>query len=213
VSVWGCGGVRTNTSNDDKEGGKEGRKEGRQWCVRERLCVCERERESVSSGVRRGTRASRRPPSQVPSTPFPPKPPRINPTQDEVIDVIEGNRKYIRCLYAYNKIDTITIEEVDKLAREPDAIVISVRMKLNLDRLLAKMWDYMGLIRVYTKRRGAPPLFHEPLVLSSERKGISVEVGACLLLGGVVCVCVGACADALCVVDGWVGLLGGVMDG
>jgi ribosome-interacting GTPase 1 len=93
-----------------------------------------------------------------------------------VIDVIEGNRKYIRCLYAYNKIDTITIEEVDKLAREPDSIVISVRMKLNLDRLLAKMWDYMGLIRVYTKRRGAPPLFHDPLVLSSERKGVSVEV-------------------------------------
>ncbi len=90
--------------------------------------------------------------------------------------MIEGNRKYIRCLYAYNKIDTITIEEVDKLAREPDSIVISVRMKLNLDRLLAKMWDYMGLIRVYTKRRGAPPLFHDPLVLSSERKGVSVEV-------------------------------------
>lgn len=43
-------------------------------------------------------------------------------------------------------------------------------------RLLAKMWEYMGLIRIYTKRRGAPPLFHDPLVLSSERKGISVEV-------------------------------------
>jgi len=36
-------------------------------------------------------------------------------------------------LYAYNKIDTITIEDVDKLAREPDAIVISVRHKLNLE--------------------------------------------------------------------------------
>lgn len=47
-------------------------------------------------------------------------------------------------------------------------------------RLLAKMWDYMGLIRVYTKRRGAPPMFHEPLVLSSERKGVSVEVHCCL---------------------------------
>ena len=38
--------------------------------------------------------------------------PRHDQRQDEVIDVIEGNRKYIRCLYAYNKIDTITIEEV-----------------------------------------------------------------------------------------------------
>jgi ribosome-interacting GTPase 1 len=32
---------------------------------------------------------------------------------DDLIDVIEGNRKYVRCLYVYNKIDTISIEEVD----------------------------------------------------------------------------------------------------
>ena len=38
------------------------------------------------------------------------------------------------------------------------------------------MWDYMGLIRVYTKRRGAPPEFKEPLVMSSERRGVTVEV-------------------------------------
>lgn len=38
------------------------------------------------------------------------------------------------------------------------------------------MWDYMGLIRVYTKRRGCPPVFREPLVLSSERRGVTVEV-------------------------------------
>lgn len=34
---------------------------------------------------------------------------------DDLIDVIEGNRKYVKCVYAYNKIDTISIEEVDKL--------------------------------------------------------------------------------------------------
>lgn len=34
---------------------------------------------------------------------------------DELIDVIEGNRKYIKCLYVYNKIDTISIEDVDAL--------------------------------------------------------------------------------------------------
>lgn len=75
-----------------------------------------------------------------------------------------------------SQVDTIPIEELDKLAREPDSIVISVRMKLNLDALLAKMWDYMGLIRVYTKKRGQPPDFSDPLVLSSERRGTTVEV-------------------------------------
>lgn len=43
---------------------------------------------------------------------------------DEFIDVVEGRRAYIRCLYVYNKIDTLTIEEVDSLARQPDTVVI-----------------------------------------------------------------------------------------
>lgn len=38
--------------------------------------------------------------------------------------MIEGNRKYIRCLYAYNKIDTITIEEVRvRASRGPQAFL------------------------------------------------------------------------------------------
>jgi small GTP-binding protein len=98
---------------------------------------------------------------------------------DDVIDVIEGNRCYIRCLYVYNKIDTLCLEEVDELARKPDSIVTSVHMELNLDVLLQRMWDYMGLQRVYTKRRGQPPDLIAPVVLSAERKGISVEA-ACL---------------------------------
>ena len=30
---------------------------------------------------------------------------------DQLIDVLEGNRKYVRCLYVYNKVDALTIEE------------------------------------------------------------------------------------------------------
>ena len=37
------------------------------------------------------------------------------------------------------------------------------------------MWDYMGLTRVYTKRRGEAPDFTEPVVLSAERRGVTVE--------------------------------------
>lgn len=94
---------------------------------------------------------------------------------DELIDVIEGNRKYVRCLYVYNKIDTLSIEEVDELARKPDSVVISLYMKLNIDYMLEKMWDYMGLLRVYTKRRGQPPDLTEPVVLSNQRHGLTVE--------------------------------------
>mmetsp|Transcript_2093 Transcript_2093/g.3705 ORF Transcript_2093/g.3705 Transcript_2093/m.3705 type:complete len:408 (+) Transcript_2093:76-1299(+) len=96
-------------------------------------------------------------------------------TVDDLIDVIEGNRKYVRCLYVYNKIDTLSIEEVDQLARLPDSVVISVHMDLNIDFLLEKMWQYMGLIRIYTKKRGQPPDLADPIVLSGQRHGLDVE--------------------------------------
>lgn len=38
--------------------------------------------------------------------------------------------------------------------------------QLNLDRLLARMWDEMGLVRVYTKPQGQQPDFTDPVVLS-----------------------------------------------
>ncbi|KAI5698142.1 hypothetical protein M8J75_002234 [Diaphorina citri] len=42
---------------------------------------------------------------------------------DELIDVINANRVYLPCIYAYNKIDQISIEEVDRIARQPNSVV------------------------------------------------------------------------------------------
>jgi len=42
-------------------------------------------------------------------------------------------------------------------------------LQLNLDRLLARMWDEMGLVRVYTKPQGQQPDFTDPVVLSTVR--------------------------------------------
>lgn len=97
---------------------------------------------------------------------------------DDFIDVVEGNRKYVKCLYVYNKIDNIDIEDLDSLAHLPFSTVCSVHMNLNLDYLLEELWRSMGLIRVYTKPRGEPPDFTDPVVLSYSRNGITVE-GAC----------------------------------
>ena len=81
-------------------------------------------------------------------------------TVDQLVDVIQGNRQYKPCLYLYNKIDTVTIEEIDNLARQPHSLVGSVSEEYNIgkpdedDLLKAKMWEYLGLTRIYTKRRG-----------------------------------------------------------
>eukprot|EP01101_Sappina_pedata_P004587 TRINITY_DN1982_c0_g1_i1.p1 TRINITY_DN1982_c0_g1~~TRINITY_DN1982_c0_g1_i1.p1 ORF type:complete len:412 (-),score=189.27 TRINITY_DN1982_c0_g1_i1:139-1374(-) len=94
---------------------------------------------------------------------------------DELIDVIEGNRRYVKCLYIYNKIDTITIEEVDRLARKYNSVVISCNLNMNLDYLLERMWEELALVRVYTKRKGLQPDFSDPIVLTSGRNGVTID--------------------------------------
>ncbi|CAG7729108.1 unnamed protein product, partial [Allacma fusca] len=97
---------------------------------------------------------------------------REDATAEDLIDVIDGNRVYMPCLYVYNKIDQISIEEVDRIARLPNSVVVSCNMKLNLDYLLEVLWEYLALIRVYTKKPGEPPDFGDGLIL---RKGVTVE--------------------------------------
>ena len=47
-------------------------------------------------------------------------------TVDDLIDVImKDHRKYIKCLYVYNKIDSVSLDFLDKLAREPQTVVMS----------------------------------------------------------------------------------------
>jgi len=102
---------------------------------------------------------------------------------DDFIDVIDGNRKYVKCLYVYNKIDMLDLATVDALAREPHSVVISVFKKWNFDYLLRRLWDEMEVVRVYTKKKGAFPDFSDPLVITPQRgtKTIDVENAVTLL--------------------------------
>ncbi|EGR30723.1 hypothetical protein IMG5_124900 [Ichthyophthirius multifiliis] len=100
---------------------------------------------------------------------------RQDVTIDDIIDSIEGNRKYVKCLYVYNKIDTISIEEVDLIARQANNVVISCQYKLNFDYLLEKIWEMLGLIRVYTKKKGYFPDLGDPLILTQGRNGCTVK--------------------------------------
>ena len=44
---------------------------------------------------------------------------------DQLIDVIEGNRVYIPCLYILNKIDSISLEQLQILSKIPNSVPIS----------------------------------------------------------------------------------------
>jgi len=93
----------------------------------------------------------------------------------DLIDTIEGNIKYVKCIFVYNKIDTISIEDVDRLTADSQNACMSVQMKLGIDILLDKIWDQLGLVRVYTKRKGEMPDFEEPLILTAGRGGLTVK--------------------------------------
>jgi ribosome-interacting GTPase 1 len=49
---------------------------------------------------------------------------RCDATAEQLLDVIQGNCKYVPCIYVYNKIDNITMEEVDEYARMSNSVVV-----------------------------------------------------------------------------------------
>ncbi|CAJ1347110.1 unnamed protein product [Effrenium voratum] len=119
-------------------------------------------------------------------------------TIDDFIDVLEETgtapRQYCKCIYVYNKIDMLSLSQVEELARQPFSVVISVSKELNLDGLLERIWQELDLRRVYTKKKAqlslAPPFvegqfpdFHEPIVLTCQRgnKTMTVENAVGLL--------------------------------
>ncbi|SCU64394.1 ribosome-interacting GTPase 2, putative [Trypanosoma equiperdum] len=89
-------------------------------------------------------------------------------TIDQFIDVIEGNRKYMPCLYIYNKIDTITMEEMDRLSRLPHSVVLSLHWDLNVDEVIDEIWEHLNIIRIYTKKHGRHPDFTKPFVVKRD---------------------------------------------
>ena len=42
----------------------------------------------------------------------------------------------------------------------------------NFDELLEKIWQYVGMVRIYTKPRGQIPDYNSPVILHQERRGV-----------------------------------------
>lgn len=90
-------------------------------------------------------------------------------TVDQFIDILEGNRAYIPVLYVFNKIDQLTIDELDILDQMPNYVPISANHKWNLEELMEEIWIRCNMIRIYTKPKGHVPDYDEPVILHSEK--------------------------------------------
>ena len=64
----------------------------------------------------------------------------------------KNNRSYRFSLYVYNKIDSVSLDFLDKLAREPHTVVMSCELDLGIQDVVERCWQVLQLMRIYTKR-------------------------------------------------------------
>lgn len=107
---------------------------------------------------------------------------------DRFIDGLMRDRAYISSLVVVNKVDTVDPSYVSTLKQnlresgiEPDKTVfISAQDGRGLDALVDRIWDELGLMRVYMDKPGRGVDYEEPLILE---EGSTVK-DACEKLGG-----------------------------
>lgn len=93
-------------------------------------------------------------------------------SSEDLIDAIEGNRRYVPCLYILNKVDDITMEELEILDKVPHYVPISGLKEWGFDDLLETMWDYLDLIRLYTKPKGEIPDYECPVIIKRSKSTV-----------------------------------------
>ncbi len=90
-------------------------------------------------------------------------------SDDQLIDVVAGNRRYAPTLTVLNKIDLVNekyVAETRKRVGE-EFIPISADLNQNLDELREAIFERLNFIRVYMKPRNGPPDLKEPLIVAA----------------------------------------------
>ncbi|MBI4415557.1 MAG: GTP-binding protein [Euryarchaeota archaeon] len=93
---------------------------------------------------------------------------RHDVTQDELIDVLAGNRVYMPAFALLNKIDLVGgeyLREVEKRLVGWKVVPISAATGEGLDRLKEEIYGSLRFIRVYLKPQGKEADLREPLIV------------------------------------------------
>lgn len=64
------------------------------------------------------------------------------------------------------------MEELNILEKMPHFVPISGKSEWNFEELQETIWEYLELIRIYTKPKGQIPDYEEPVVLNRKRSSI-----------------------------------------
>jgi len=101
---------------------------------------------------------------------------RSNITDDQLIDVLEGNRVYIPAAFIVNKsdlLDEATTKQVEDMIA-PD-LLVSADKSQGLEKLKELIFKRLDLIRIYLKEIKKKADMEEPLIM---KKGITIR-GVC----------------------------------
>lgn len=98
-------------------------------------------------------------------------------TEDQLIDVLIGNRVYVPAITVINKIDLVSKKDLEEKINEVkskgwDVVSISAETGKGLENLKEKIFSKLDLIRVFMKPVGEEVDREEPLIL---HKGDQVE--------------------------------------
>jgi len=85
---------------------------------------------------------------------------------DDFIDVIKGNRVYVKGIVVLNKIDLLNEEALEEVVEEvnPD-LLVSGHTGINMEELKALIFDRLELLRIYLKEVGKKADLDEPLII------------------------------------------------
>ena len=92
---------------------------------------------------------------------------RENIDVDQLIDIIEGHKKYVPSIIVLNKIDMISHEELGRINRNvnPD-IEVSADKKINIEELKEFIFNKLNFVRVYCKEIRKKPDMEVPLIMT-----------------------------------------------
>ncbi|MDY6769206.1 MAG: GTP-binding protein [Candidatus Nanohaloarchaea archaeon] len=94
-------------------------------------------------------------------------------TLDRLVDAVSDNRVYLPSVKAVNKADQMDGEERQALEdRFPDAVFLSAETGRGMDGLKERLWDALGVMRIYMKKPGKDADREEPLIVD---RGATVE--------------------------------------
>lgn len=93
--------------------------------------------------------------------------------QDQLIDVLLRNRVYVPALYVVSKTDLLSKKELDKVRRKlgKEYLFVSSKNNFGIPELKEKLFETLGLIRIYLRREPKAKPEEKPLIC---QKGVTV---------------------------------------